>query len=88
MISREDAYSLAQAFVEAYVQPGVAEELVITGVEEHSRYWVASYNTKAYVETGKTRFALVGNGPLIIDRESGALRPGVSGEPIEDQLGS
>jgi len=86
MLSRDDAFALAEAYVREQLQPALPEELVISSFEEHPRCWIAIYNTRKYIETGRSRFALAGNGPLFIDRETGAIRRGVSGRPVEDQL--
>jgi hypothetical protein len=36
--------------------------------------WVFFYNTKRFIETGVFKYRLAGNGPVIVDRESGAVR--------------
>ena len=86
MLTRDNAYALAEAYVKQQLQPAIAEELAISGFGLHPPCWVAIYNTRKYVETGRSRFALAGNGPLFIDCETGTIRQGVSGRPVEDQL--
>ena len=47
--------------------------LVIIDELEYEFGWVFCYNTKQYIETGDTSYALVGNAPLIVDRANSEL---------------
>lgn len=60
--------------------------MVITGEHEYETAWVFSYNTKAYVETGKIRHALVGNGPLIVPKDGSPPRFAATAHPLDDQV--
>ncbi len=42
--------------------------------------------SRRFLETGKPADALVGNGPLIINKRTGEVREGWSGRPWEEQL--
>lgn len=46
----------------------------------------AIYNTRKFVDTGSFRDALVGNGPLIINKRTRLVRMGLTGQPVEEQL--
>ncbi|WP_088948852.1 YrhB domain-containing protein [Micromonospora zamorensis] len=46
-------------------------EWVITGVQEHRAAWSVSYQSRAFVESGRISDALVGNGPAVVPK-SGA----------------
>ncbi len=87
-ITREQANDIARRFLEAQIAPRVSYEPVITSLHEYEHSWVATYNTRAFVETGEPKYMLAGNGPLIINRQSGLLRRGVSRKAVEDQLDS
>ena len=63
-----------------------AEDVVLQVIWEYPEAWVASYNTRVFVETGSARHALAGNGPIIIDKTTGAARIGTSTISIDDQV--
>lgn len=41
-------------------------EFVITSVARISRTWCVHYNDRRYVDTGEIRYALAGNGPILV----------------------
>jgi hypothetical protein len=86
VINREKARDIAERYVMENIQPAIRIELAISELSEYSTSWVAVYNTKRFLETGSNRDALAGNGPLIINRRTGAVRKGRSALPVEDQL--
>ena len=55
-----------------------------TRVEEWG--WVFFYNSVAYLETRSSSDALAGNGPLVVERVSGALHELTTARPIDEQL--
>ena len=44
------------------------------------------FNARAFLETGDLRHSLVGNGPLLVDKRSGALRQAGTAHPVEHYL--
>jgi hypothetical protein len=48
--------------------------------------WVFFFNARAFLETGDLRHSLVGNGPLLVDKRSGALRQAGTAHPVEHYL--
>ena len=86
MITKDDAQTIAQRFLEEEVQKRLPEEVVLSGVEEYPTCWVFGYNTRTYVETKALSHALAGNGPIIVNRQSGRVRQGTSARPVEEQL--
>ena len=86
MVSANQARTAAERYIQRKVQPQLSEQIIVAAVDEHEYCWVATYNTRRFVETGDFRHALAGNGPLIINKATGALREGVSAVPIESQL--
>ncbi|WP_279362106.1 YrhB domain-containing protein [Xanthomonas sacchari] len=48
-------------------------QLVITHSEEFPEGWLFCFDSKEYVETGDFSFHLVGNGPILIDKDTGEL---------------
>jgi Immunity protein 35 len=84
--SAEVAKELAQDYLDTVIQPQVDEEVTATEVREFPTCWVVGYNTRAFLETGSFSHALVGGGPIIINRGTGRLRVGTSALPAEEQL--
>ncbi len=48
-------------------------QIYVDGIDEHDWGWVIGYNTKTYIETENSEYALVGNSPFIVIRETGAV---------------
>jgi len=48
--------------------------------------WVFFYNSRAYIETGSFSHALAGNGPIVVDRGTGAIHELTTARPIDEQL--
>jgi Immunity protein 35 len=88
VLSRDEAREIAEAFLQAEIQPQIAEEVLVTELREYPGAWVAVYNSRKFAETGSISYALAGNSPLIINKETRSIRVGITGAPIEDQLGS
>jgi hypothetical protein len=80
------ARELAQRFLKETIRPKVAHDLVLTTVDQYENCWVVTYNTRRFAETGEIRYALAGNGPLIVNRRTGVVRQGLASRPVEDQL--
>jgi hypothetical protein len=62
------------------------QKLVVVRVDEHDFGWVYFYDSSKHVNTGDMGFALVGNAPLIVDRNDGKLYVTGSAHPIEHYL--
>ncbi|HEV8652718.1 MAG TPA: YrhB domain-containing protein [Actinomycetes bacterium] len=85
MVDKRTATEIARRHLsEEY--PG--EEVVVdeSDVLEEDWCWVFFYNTRAFYQTGELRESLVGNGPLIIEKATGALRVAGTAHPIEHYL--
>lgn len=44
-----------------------------TGTIEKQFGWVFFYNSKTYLETGEIRYALAGNGPVMVNKHDGTI---------------
>jgi hypothetical protein len=53
---------------------------------EESWCWVFAFNSRIFLETGAESWALTGNGPIVVEKESGTVHTLVSSLPIEHQL--
>lgn len=45
--------------------------------------WIFFYNSKEFFETGDSNFALAGNSPLIVDKETGQIHKTGTAQPLE-----
>lgn len=48
--------------------------------------WVFFYTSKQFHETGDFRFALAGNAPYIVERETGRLIESGTASPLDDYI--
>ena len=62
------------------------QKLVVARVEEHEFGWVYFYDSSRHLETGDARYAVVGNAPLIVDRNDGKLYATGTAHPVEHYL--
>ncbi|MEV6373514.1 YrhB domain-containing protein [Micromonospora musae] len=72
MITEHEARRTAEAVLQdmSSRQPGMPP-LAIMHVEEHQACWVFGYQSVRYIETGSFLDSLVGNGPILVDRQTG-----------------
>jgi hypothetical protein len=74
MISRDRARELALAKISlqwslANDEPVIADERT----KEEGSIWVFFYNSKRFVQTKDAAFQLAGNGPVVVEKESGEV---------------
>ncbi|MBM9617229.1 YrhB domain-containing protein [Streptomyces zhihengii] len=78
MITRERAVALAEEALlhehrsSAYAEGPLPAE-VVTGVKAHEFGWLVTVRSRAWVETGDSRHAIVGGGPILVDGEGGGV---------------
>lgn len=56
-----------------FLKEGLNVELLNNETIEESFGWVFFYNTIEYIETGNPSYALIGNSPIIVNREDGSV---------------
>jgi hypothetical protein len=72
--SRRQAESLVKVFLnEGFEVEG--DELIILREKtiEKSYGWVFFYSSKQYEETGVLEFMMIGNGPIVFERDTGTI---------------
>lgn len=62
------------------------QKLVVVRVDEHDFGWLYFYDGSKHAETGDVGYALVGNAPLIVDRNDGKLYVTGTAHPLEHYL--
>ncbi len=87
MISREKARDLAMAKIRSQWsvrddEPSIADE----ATREEKSAWIFFYNSKRFHQTKEFSFRLAGNGPVIVDRESGEVAMLGTAGGIEHQI--
>lgn len=60
--------------------------MVITGHQEFDDGWVFFYDSVRHQQTGDLLDALAGNGPILIDRETGQVHNTGTARPVEDYI--
>lgn len=84
MIDKETAKKIACEYIETLFFEGSDEyELVLMDeyTIEKPYGWIFSYNTKKFLLTKDYGDALVSNGPVIVNKETGSLTP-IGGGPF------
>ena len=50
-----------------------AVRMAVVRVEEHELVWIVSWQSEEFVRTRNSKYALIGNGPYLVDRVDGGL---------------
>lgn len=87
MITFDQAHAIAVSEVENMARRSRLDIVLSEGAtREEDWCWTFSYNTREYLETRRVTYALAGNGPILVEKESGAVRRLGTGRPVEEQL--
>lgn len=83
MIDRASAKAMAWKYIEENF--GREPELAIVDREpsDTAHAWIFFYNTKRYLETGEFSEALAGNGPILVNKSTGAIEAFGTAIPLE-----
>jgi immunity protein 35 of polymorphic toxin system len=84
MIDRDAAAAIVGAYL-SHLRVEDGDDLVLLEKETLERPfgWVFFYNSKRFVDTHDDRYALIGNGPLIVDRLDGSVHLTGTACPLE-----
>lgn len=87
-IGRNEARAAAEGELDRGIRASLRQPVSIDdgATQETADVFVFFYNTVAFLETGDLKHALAGNGPVIVDRATGACRVVGSGRPWTEQL--
>jgi hypothetical protein len=70
-----------------YIQSGSREVVLLDDkTMEKSFGWVFFFNSKRYVETGDDRYALYGNGPIVVTKADGQVHQIGTAFPLDHYL--
>ncbi len=76
-----DMYEFGSALPDHKNKPYL--HIVVVKTTEYDFGWVFIYNTKEYLETEDIKYSLVGNAPLIVDKNDGQLYVTGTARPVE-----
>jgi len=83
----------ARAAVEKHLQSAAGDlppedtlVLLEEKTTEHRWGWVFFYTSRLWQQTGELRYALAGNAPLIVERQSGRVLPTGTALPVEQYI--
>ncbi|WP_157692687.1 YrhB domain-containing protein [Burkholderia sp. ABCPW 11] len=87
-ITKDQALQRVQEYLD---QMGSTESTggyaVVEGKTIEKQYgWVFVFNSRKYLETGNIIFSLGGNGPIVVERESGQLHQLGSASSLQDSV--
>ena len=87
MIDKNKARELVEQYLKDTHQH-MHDELIILDDETMEREfgWVFFYTSRKFLETGNILYGLVGNAPIIVDRNQGALHVTGTARPIEEYI--
>lgn len=86
MLTKEEALSLVSTRLR---QSSAADNPLVVVDEitiEKPFGWVFSYNTKKFVDTGVSDYRIVGNGPIIVNKHTGAIKHCPSYKTVEESI--
>ncbi|MDQ0766940.1 YrhB domain-containing protein [Streptomyces canus] len=78
MIEREAAVRAVEEQLERDYQQwravsADAMRMAVVRVKEHELVWIVSWQSEDFVRTRKSKYALIGNGPYLVDRVDGRM---------------
>jgi hypothetical protein len=86
MITKEEARAIAERFLFTRYPTGAPLWFVHEQVLEKPYGWICFYESRKSLETGRDIDRLAGNGPLLIDRETGEVFQMGTCEPMDFYL--
>ena len=87
MFSFEQARAAAELRIsEMMKSSGIPISIVDRATLEKSWCWVFFYQSREALETGDAKKRLVGNGPLVVEKDGGRMYFLGTGRPVEKQL--
>lgn len=88
MVTKDEARRLVEAKISTWrlVAPGAEIVIVDASTRETDFGWIFFYQSKEYLETGVLKYALAGNAPFIVDRDSGEIVETSTAYPIEHYI--
>jgi len=85
-VDRQEARAIAARYIDRDNACRVEGHLLVL-LDEHTIEkpygWIFFYNSKGWLETGDTKYAIAGNAPFLVERDTGELRVFGTARPTE-----
>ena len=85
MLTLDEAYSLVEAELHEF-DSDVDPVIVKDATQEYSWGWVVFYQSRKFLETNELRYALAGNAPLIVNRQTGDIEATGTALSVEEYV--
>lgn len=85
-MDKHDAKQLVQKYIAQYDNEELCLMIIDSETIEFNFGWVFFYTSKMYLETGNNIYAIVGNAPIIVDKEDGSLHITGTAAPVEEYI--
>lgn len=86
MITRDEAIGIAEEAIKRYPAEDDDEIIIEREPREESFGWVFFYNSRRFLDTGDDSYALTGNAPVVVMRETGEVRGTGTAKPLDEYL--
>jgi hypothetical protein len=85
MLQQQDAIAAVQAELGKLEPLPEGDECVVYPelTRDFASVWVVFYGSRRFKDTGSAEYAVAGNAPFIVDRQSGAVVPTGTAQPTE-----
>jgi len=83
MITKDEATTIVLEQIKRLESPGVPFAINEVATIEKPFGWVFFYNSRRFLETRDELSQLAGNGPIIVNRTTGAVVLGRSNKPVQ-----
>ena len=71
-MTKDEAISIVETLLNEGNQSGSSDLTVDTDyMKETETHWIVPYDSKRYLDTGDTSYAMIGNNPFTISKETG-----------------
>ena len=87
MITKSEAFELVERLL-SKIEFGDKYIIDEKNTVEYDWGWVVNYNSQKYLQTDDAQFALMGNGPFLVYRESGKIKSVASSEDVAEHIDS
>lgn len=86
MLDKMSAMELVSRSLSEMEIPGDRLVVVDERTIEREFGWIFFYDAEKYLKTKQPIYAIAGNGPVFVNRRTGLIKFGGSGEPLEKQI--
>lgn len=84
-MTEETALRIAKDFMATF-RPMDNDEYVISGSTERPLIWIFYYNSKRWLETRERAYALMGSGPIVVEKKTGEVFTFPGSQPVADSV--